>query len=156
MKYNLEDYAKCRVLLYHGKGIISGLIRWQTRSMYSHSGILLPDGTSVGALYNGVVISPDPLSVDPGMDKFIVNNITNEQWKIACDFILSQLGKGYDYWAIIRFVSRESMPDNDRWFCSELVFTALQKAGINLLKRVPPSEVSPGAMSHSTLLTLDD
>ena len=147
------DYSRCRVLLYHSSGLVAKLIQWQTRSAFAHAAIMLPDGRTIGALTKGGV-QFCPVNEDPGVVAFEVEGMTADQWKTACGFAAKQIGEKYDWWGIIRFVSRESMPDNDRWFCSELVFAAIQAAGVNLLERVPASEVSPGMMSFSPKLIL--
>src|SRR5579871_2617400 len=38
-----------RIALYQGKSLISLLIRWQTRSQYSHAAFLLDDGSVIEA-----------------------------------------------------------------------------------------------------------
>jgi len=79
-----------------------------------------------------------------GMDDFA--------WSLALDFAADLVGSGYDYKAVMRFVSRRPASDNERWFCSELVFAALQSAGISLLSRISAAAVSPGMLALSPLL----
>jgi hypothetical protein len=95
-----------------------------------------------------------PLGDWIGIDRYDVPGMTATQWETALAFALSAVGRGYDWWSIIRFVSRRRMPHNDRWFCSELVFAALSHAGVRLLERIAPWEVSPGLLSISPLLRL--
>ena len=47
------------------------------------------------------------------------------------DFLLQQIGKSYDISAIFGFMFRRDWDSQDRWFCSELVFIALSKGGVN-------------------------
>lgn len=68
---------------------------------------------------------------------------TKEQADIFEAFILSQVGKGYDFRSVFRFLTRSEASKNDKWFCSELSFFGLQKAGINILERIPAAKVSP-------------
>lgn len=69
-------------------------------------------------------------------------------------FLLDELDKSYDYGSVLRFVSREQAArrDSGKWFCSELVFAALQKGGLNLLSRIEPWAVSPGLLAYSPYL----
>ena len=87
-----------------------------------------------------------------GIDAFNVKGCGAQQWECATAFALGQVGKGYDYWAIIRFVDRRKMPENAKWFCSELVFAALLMAGVKLFDRIDAGAVSPGLLTISTLL----
>lgn len=140
-----------RVLLFRGRGLISSLIRWQTRGCCSHAALMLPSGEIIEA-WQGTGVRRKVLTDWTGITAYAVPSATAKQWKQAEAFARNEIGKGYDYWAIIRFISRASMPDNDRWFCSELVFAALESAGIHLLERVEASAVSPGVLAYSPLL----
>lgn len=139
------------ILLFKGRGIISTLIRWQTRSPYSHAAILLPDGSIVES-WQGKGVRETELTDWRNIDVFYVPSATQEQWFNILFFMNSRIGKGYDYWGVIRFITRTNMPPNDKWFCSEIVFEAFKEAGINLLERIDPWEVSPGLLSLSPLL----
>lgn len=142
---------RCRVLLFRGRGVISTLIRWQTRSIYSHAALLLPNGQILEA-WQGAGVRVRSLSDWAGVDCFRVQGMTGEQWGQALGFARRQIGAGYDYISVARFVSRRNAPDNGRWFCSELVAAALQVAGVPLLARVEPAEISPAMLSWSPLL----
>lgn len=139
------------ILLFRGRGAVSALIRWQTRSVYSHAAILMPDGRIVEA-WQGAGVRTTTLSDWQGIDRFAVPSLTDAQWRAASTFALRQVGQGYDYAGVARFLSRRDTPENGRWFCSELVFAAIQHAGLNLLERIPPAEVSPGHLALSPLL----
>ena len=55
-----------RIALYQGKSLISLLIRWQTRSQYSHAAFLLDDGSVIEAWQPCVrEINPAPEIRDP-------------------------------------------------------------------------------------------
>ncbi|HEX8310115.1 MAG TPA: YiiX/YebB-like N1pC/P60 family cysteine hydrolase [Chthoniobacteraceae bacterium] len=140
------------VLLFKGRGIVSTLIRWQTRGEYSHAAILLPDGLIVES-WQGHGVRVKALEDWRDVDRFEVPGMTPGQWAEAIGFALRQVGQGYDYWAIVRFMSRRHMPQNDRWFCSELVFTALAHAGVKLFDRIESWAVSPGLLAISPRLT---
>ena len=150
-----SSYSKCRVLLFRGKGLMSRLILWQTRSTYSHAALLLPDGTVLES-WQGAGVRTTRLKSRLGVDAFTVHNMTDQQWKTAIQFAQGQIGKGYDYWAIIRFISRNRMPENDRYFCSELVVEALESAGVKLLERTHPWAISPGLLALSPRLDRAD
>lgn len=139
------------ILLFRGRGIISALIRWQTRSEFSHTAILMRDGRIVES-WQGDGVRVKTLTDWEGIDMFDVPGMTDEQWDKAIAYALTQVGKGYDYWAIARFISRTRMPDNDRWFCSELVFDCIGYGGVWLFERIKGWAVPPGLISISPLV----
>ena len=141
-----------RILLFRGRGLISALIRWQTRGAYSHAAILLPDGRILES-WQGDGVRIKVLDDMRGVESYEVTGITPEQWDAAIAFAESQVGRGYDYWAVVRFIARSRMPDNERWFCSELVFDALRHAGVHLFQRIDGWAVSPGMLAISPLLS---
>lgn len=148
-------YSGPKVLLFRGTSPISAIIRWQTRGAFAHAGLLLRSGQILES-YEGDGVRVRDWPTDPaiaaGIHAFDVLGMTRKRWDAALRFAAAQVGKGYDWWAIVRFISRRHMPDNDRWFCSELVFAALAEAGVHLLHRTPAWAVSPAMLSTSPLL----
>lgn len=146
-------HTKPAVLLFHGRGLISAAIRLQTRSEYSHAALLMPDGQIVEA-WQGAGVRVKALTDWSGIDIYDVPRLYQYQWNDAIDFALRQVGQGYDYKGVLRFLTRQDTPENGKWFCSELVFAAMQFAGLNLLERIPAAEVSPGMLRLSPHLEL--
>jgi uncharacterized protein YycO len=143
------------VALHRSAGWIGRLIRWQTRSDYSHASILFYGlGVIESREFHGVRRLP-ALEAGPGevIDTFSVT-LTPTQAAEIRDFALRQVGKPYDYTMVARFITRrqESRSTSGKWFCSELVFAAFQKAGVSLLRDTQPWEVSPGLLAKSPLL----
>jgi len=151
-----------KILLYRGKSLISKAIQWQTRSPYSHAAIALDDGyigsTPVYEAWHigGVAKNPNPFAVHtPGtpIDAFVVEGVNLDldamrRWADA------QVGKGYDFVSVFRFVTRRQAPHNSKWFCSELV-EAICRAGNGnapVLLRGEPSLMSPRDLSMSPRL----
>lgn len=141
-----------KVVLFKTKGFVQSLIKWQTRSKYSHAAILTSDGVLIEATTPGGVRAIANWKQTPDAELFGIEGVINENSAIA--FLSAQIGKPYDYLMVARFVSRlqESRRSSGKWFCSELVFAALQKAGITLLRDTEPWEVSPGLLARSPLL----
>lgn len=140
------------ILLFKGRGVVSGMIRLQTRSRYSHAALLYPDGITLIESWQGAGVRKKSITDFAGVDAFIVPGMTEAQWRDAFRFAEAQLGMGYDYRSVLRFVTRVGARDNRRWFCSELVFAALHHAGVDLLARIPAAEVAPGHLAWSPLL----
>ena len=141
-----------KVLLFKGRGFVSWAIRWQTRSGYSQAALLLDDNQTVIEAWQGAGVRVKQMDDWKDVEAFEIAGITSDQVKIAQGFAADQVGAGYDWWSVIRFITRENLPPNRKWFCSELVFEALRTAGIRLLERIDASEVSPALLSLSTRL----
>lgn len=150
-----------KILLFHGRGIISWLIRFQTRGDYSHAAVMLRDGRIIEAwqgsgkhlwLNNGVRELPGPKYGTQGIDVFDIQGITEEQEARMHDWFLAQVGKKYDFLGVIRFVTREKRGDVKKFFCSELVFEGCLQAKIELMARTKSWEVPPDWLKRSTLL----
>lgn len=63
----------------------------------------------------------------------------------ASAFVARQLGKRYDWTALVGIVLRADWADPSRWFCSELAAAAVQAGGRRLL-REDLARVTPGLL----------
>lgn len=145
-----------KILLFRGRGLIASLIKFQTRSEYSHAAICLGDSRVVEATYvKGVNTSPTLTGFKGAVDTFEVET-TPTQDAVIEQFLVQQVGKLYDLTMCIRFFTRKqaTRKTKGRWFCSELVFAAFQAAGIDLFKQTEPWAVSPGMLARSPLMKL--
>lgn len=171
-----------QIAAYKGRSFTSKLIRWQTRSDYSHVGMFFPQELNV-ARYNrtittipagsiieawqvgGVRLNYSLGEVHSGRTEvdlfdFIEPLNIGEEFAIA-NALLDEIGKGYDFRSVARFVTRmkESPWDKDRWFCSELVHHAVRCSGRSLQNcehwKVSPRDVaiSPLLKFNRTVLT---
>ncbi len=143
-----------KVLLFKGGDWISWVVKWQSRSIYSHAALLIPGALTCVESYPGVGVrlrklTPDDMTL---ADVYDVAGLTAEGWTMAIDFAKAQIGKGYDWLGVFRFMDKVPARDNNRWFCSELVHKAVAQAGVRLLERIPSAEVSPMHLGISPLL----
>ena len=140
------------ILLFKGRGIVSTLIRWQSRGQYSHAALLMPDGRIVES-WHGDGVRVKTLTDWEGIDAFTIHVMPEAAWDDAIQFALDQVGNGYDYKGVARFVSRRRHYDNvEKWFCSELVFAALESVGYAPFHRIEPWAISPGMLCVSPML----
>lgn len=141
-----------RVALFTGGDPIAKIVRWQTRSPFSHAALLLPCGTRVIESYPGPGVRIRHLSREDWakIDLFDVEGLTPDLSRQALAFAERERGKPYDWRSVLRFVTRTPARVNGRWFCSELVYAALAHVNIHLLARIEAHNVSPGmlALSH--------
>lgn len=132
-------------------GITSELIRFWSRSKYSHSEVWCPKGSVgntsdgwLGARFTGGVQVRPPDYCKPTLQETMTVHMTVEQEKLFWNFMKLQLGKGYDWLAIISFVIRFKMRLRNKWFCSEL-----QQAGLEYSVVMPHIEadlITPGML----------
>ena len=141
-----------KILLYKGRGMVSRLIRWQTNGSYSHAALQRPDGRIIEAWHKPPKVRLTRLKDWSNVEAYEVVGMTPEQWDEAIAWAESQIGKKYDFGGVMRFVTRWRKKQDDKWFCSELVFEAIKRAGVPLLERVQCSQVSPTVLSFSPLL----
>ncbi|OGS40501.1 MAG: hypothetical protein A3K77_00720 [Euryarchaeota archaeon RBG_13_31_8] len=66
------------------------------------------------------------------------------------------LGKKYDFFAILGFVTRTHIESKSKFFCSEFVCQCLYDSGIKILNNIKSYKVSPGCLYTSPLLNLEE
>jgi hypothetical protein len=97
----------------------------------SHTEAVMPDGTLLGAHYDGGV---QARAAEYDKDSFSQEMIVSIPAEPAMtdafhSFLRAQLGKPYDVEAIVAFVARRDWQDPNKWFCSELQAAALAACG---------------------------
>jgi hypothetical protein len=149
------------IALYKGVSPISRLIRWQTRSVYSHAAFydfrtgLIFEAWSKGGVQGWI----DPAKHHtPGteIDFFrLRQDLTPDEVRTLDLYLATQQGKPYDYLGVLRFLTRTAprRPDS-AWFCSELVYQALLIVGRTLFVRVDPYKIAPAHLAWSPELIL--
>ena len=61
----------------------------------------------------------------------------------------------YDWRSVFKFMTRIPARENGKWFCSELVFRAIEKTYMRLLQ-MKAEYVNPGHLGASPYLRRDD
>ena len=119
---------KIQLAFYKGKGDwMDKVIRWWTRSPYSHCEIVIDGIWYSSSPRTGKVRAATIYPKENHWD-FIELLCTAEQKQIMVRALESQLGKPYDYLGI--FLSQViplSIQDPTKWFCSEICSCALKK-----------------------------
>ena len=152
---------------YYGTSLISRIIKWRTYGAISHTSWVSPHtGMVVEAWMKGGVRRNFDLNDNhtPGtvIDLYRVEGMTRDKHRSIEAFLCRQIGKKYAFRQILRFISRRAdvlrelelwmLPSKlESWFCSELIFTALRTAGLNLLK-ASANRVSPTVLGYSSLM----
>jgi len=147
-----------KILLWRGKGVVSALIRWQTRSPYSHAAVMVGDRVWEArefrkvrrtSLYRVCAEADKKGEKIEGRDVFIGEEGAAEMMR----WLDEQLGKKYDWSSVFRFVTRRQARRKaaEVWFCSEIVFAGFQHIEVKLLRYIAPWAVAPGHLAISTV-----
>lgn len=132
----------------HKWNVGAWFIRKFTRSQFSHVSLCFMDGP-IGAHGSGGVQFEN-------LNKLIESATAYEFLSVSADynkvraFALDQIGKPYDFKAIINFGLQRDWREDDSWFCSELVAAALEEGGSRLVRR-DAYTVSPQDLYQSPL-----
>jgi hypothetical protein len=151
---------KIRLALYRSPpcpNAVDWMIGRFSWSNYYHASIVFPDGTEWQSKPGRGVCKGKPLGwlAEPGsrceLYEFI-QPITEDDLQQITAFLIEEEGSGYDYKGILGFLLRWRSQSTDKWFCSELVFSACLAAGRRLLNNREPWQISPVDLTESPLL----
>lgn len=145
------------IIFSKSNNIFSRLIRTRTMSQWSHCGIVIgrKAGTikCVSARLRGGVKVDSLKDWASTVQVLRLENVTELQKDKMIDFCLRQVGKKYDVCGILDFLTFQNLQSNSRWFCSELVNSAMLYAGIDLFKsRKESAFISPGDLYENPML----
>lgn len=130
-----------QVLLVRAHSVGSFAIRARLWENWSHAAVVLPNGEVIDSTFKAGGVRLRKLS--DVMDhasaaKVITLNVPNEER--ALSFLHQQLGKPYDWRAILGWITSDrDWADDSAWFCFELVAAAAKAGGLDKwsdLKRV--------------------
>jgi hypothetical protein len=125
---------------------ISAAIRFAEYGFWaSHAEAVMPDGTLLGAHYDGGVQArpagyDEALLLRQQIAELPCPEATEQRFH---DFLRAQLGKPYDIEAIGALVARHDWREPDSWFCSELIAAALENCGYLLPLAADVSKIMP-------------
>ena len=130
-------------------GVYNRLVRWWTRSEYSHVELIFIEGPKTGrclaasssAMDGGV--RSKVIDFDPALWDFV--DLPDQLWDQAWTWFCNHDGAAYDYLGNVPFVLSPVAGSKRKWFCSEAVAAAL---GIP-----DPGRFDPGTL-HAALTFL--
>ena len=145
---------KIKVAFYKGKGnFINGIVRWWTKSVYSHAEIVLPDGITwigISPFLKSKVASRKKIIIDYSEWDFVDINVNQEQLDIIMEFFEYTEGHGYDW---IGMLLSQFLPckikHKKRWYCSEWIAYALRIACVidwRIIKIYDRKDLSPAIL----------
>jgi hypothetical protein len=145
---------KIKVAFYGGKGTwINRVVRWWTKSKYSHAELVLPDDVT------WIGISPfktSQLCAHPDSERnrlnwdFVELEVTEEQLSVIQEFYNTTKGCRYDW---IGMIMSQILPFHikrkGKWYCSEWIAYALRISCVidwRLIKIYDRADLSPAVL----------
>lgn len=145
-----------KVLLFHGRGLLSALIRWQTRGLYSHAAFYDESTDTVYEAWQGKgVRARKGIAPGPGVHMFEMEGLIATQAQRIREFCETHVAAktGYSYIGVLRFVTRRKVDEPDRVFCSEFIIRGAAAADFWLFSRLAePHWISPTHLAWSPKL----
>lgn len=123
----------------------SAIIRAFTWSRWSHVALINGDQVIEAAAPHGVRRAPLAQAIEHAHRSAIVSLPCSDPGRIIAA-AASQIGKPYDWTAVLGLGLHRDWQETDAWFCSELVAWAFARAGESLfraevLRRVTPQHL---------------
>lgn len=117
-----------RAALYRGTrpglpGIYNWLVRWWTRSPYSHVELIFSDGMAASSSFSDHGVRFKAIEFDAEHWDFV--DLPGALEQPARDWFAAHAGQPYDLIGNIHFLVGPVADDRQKWFCSESVAAAL-------------------------------
>jgi len=153
--------VKIHVALYRGKGTWpNAIVRWWTKSIYSHAELILPDGVTwmgISPFVHSVVMKRTITEFNPEKWDLIDIDVTQEQLEMIMQFFEDTRDQGYDW---VGMLLSQFLPckikHRKRWYCSEWIAYALRIACVldwRALRLYDRKDLSP-AVLHSLMMAI--
>lgn len=104
-------------------GIYNRLVRWWTKSPYSHVELVVSTGRAWSSSFEDGGVRSKLIDLDPA--KWDVVDLPAHLEQAAVDWFKEHRGAGYDLVGNLQFVLAVFSDSRKRWFCSEAVAAAL-------------------------------
>lgn len=137
-------------------GPVARFIQLFTWSDFSHVDAVLPDGSLLGARAQGGVRIRTATYLGTAKTARFHVALSEAQTAAVWTFLRAQIGKPYDFTAILGLLARRDWQNEDKWFCSELIAAACAAAGSPLVRelqdRITPRDllISPRILPDET------
>jgi hypothetical protein len=146
--------VKIQIAFYKGEGdALNKIVRWWTKSIYSHAELVLPDGITylgISPFLKSKVASRKKLLIDYSEWDVVDLQIAQEQLDIIMEFFEDTKGQGYDW---VGMLLSQFLPckikHRERWYCSEWIAYALRIACVfdwRIIKIYDRKDLSPAVL----------
>ena len=139
------------IILVKNNKLISKIIKWFTKSQYSHSAIAIDSIHIYETNYNEKSCIKHINWTKNMYDVYRLKPGIEFDSKRLIEYMLTHIHNNYDLGEIFKIViHKDSKDDDNKYICSKLVHDAFLKQGIDL---TPGIEIpTPEDLSHSKLL----
>jgi hypothetical protein len=112
----------------------SRIIAWYTRGHFGHCSIVKDTNTLISArMFHGVIEHPRDTSKYMDWEYWHIKDADGK----GMESVLKKIGKGYDWLAVISYLTRRNMHNPDAFSCSELGRIALLETSNYLYGSIP-------------------
>ena len=136
---------------YHGEGFGSGLVKWFTRSKYSHVSLVFHlhgEKEEIESIQGKGVISHAPHDARSKSFVEYAVPVSSEQVIDMHITAMSLIGAKYDWQGVFSFLLHRTKHTLDKFFCSEFAAFVLLKGRYSASRRDPYKE-SPDSIMES-------
>jgi len=120
-----------KVAFYKGGGdLFNKIVRWWTKSPYSHTELILPDGVTwirIGPFSSSKLCAIKKEKWDPKNWDFVTLKVTQPQLDTIKEFFERTQGCKYDWWGmVLSHLIPFKIKQRGKWYCSEWIAHALR------------------------------
>ncbi len=134
----------------YGRAPIMRLIQWRTQSKWGHVEHVLRDGSTIRAWFPGGVQHLPSTRVTAWEAEWRATvPMTGPQADALEAFLLAQVGRRYDWFALVGLAFGQNWSRKGRWFCSRLEDAAYEAAGLDLKGDLPTARCTPALLATS-------
>jgi len=136
------------ILLLKGKSLFSKIVKWWTKSEYSHSAMFATPHLVIESDFGGVQFNLTEKYKNMDYDVYRHKDITRNQQEKVFYWSFSKTDKGYDHMGLLGIVLGTTSLDNkSRYWCSEFNMDAYIHAGVKIdcdkdTHRVTPQDIA--------------
>ena len=150
----MEDFKIYIAFYKDGEGKCHKLIRWWTKSVFSHVELVLPDKrtwVSISPFLSSRVAPRIKYKIeDPEKWEFVEFPVSKDQLDSLYDFIEHTQGSRYDWFGmLLSQFTPYLIKRKEKWYCSEWIAHALVKSGVihwSTLKIYDTPDLHPGKL----------
>ena len=158
----MRKIETCDIMLFSENGWTSKIIKWGTKSKYSHVSICVDPDIHLMIEANGKVRAED-IRRSMECDVYRVKPGYSYDLPKVISFLVDKLNRPYDYLGVIylgflkvfchKKRANKWQRDHD-YFCSELTKQAFKAGGLDLIPDMKAEIVSPGDIANSEVVEL--
>jgi uncharacterized protein YycO len=142
--------VRAHVVFTAGKGFSGWITRWYEFDEVGHVAMELPNGMILDSVPSAGVSYHEGLCGEV-IYRFVVD-CPEATEHVAIEWMMSQVGKPYDWLALAGMAFRRDWRNDSAWYCADLVLRGYEIAGFPLLRLEHYNRVTPRDLRMSPCL----